>query len=147
MIPSPIRKVDMEGAINFRDLGGYRTQAGTTAWGKIYRSDELCDLTPSDVRLLTERGLRTVVDLRAGTEVAARPGAFVGHELVRYHHNPLIVNNDSSATTTAERLLNLDLRAQLIEMATQSTGTFATLFHLLGHDMELATFRQTFVEE
>ena len=40
------RRVELEGAVNFRDLGGYPTVGGrTTRWRTMYRSDSLADLT------------------------------------------------------------------------------------------------------
>ena len=39
------RRVALEGAMNFRDLGGYSFGAGETCWGAIYRSDSLSKLT------------------------------------------------------------------------------------------------------
>ncbi|MGJ6964660.1 tyrosine-protein phosphatase [Streptosporangium sp. G11] len=65
------RWIDLEGAVNVRDLGGLATVDGqTTRLGRIYRSDNLQGLTGRDVQLLvTELKLRNVVDLRSGPEV------------------------------------------------------------------------------
>jgi len=36
------RIIEIEGVINFRDLGGYQTDDGrTVSWGKLYRSAQL----------------------------------------------------------------------------------------------------------
>ena len=61
----------LEGAFNFRDLGGLRLPDGRRIrQGRLFRSDTLQALTPGDVRvLLDELGLRTVVDLRLAKEV------------------------------------------------------------------------------
>ncbi|MBC2605094.1 tyrosine-protein phosphatase [Pelagicoccus albus] len=64
----------MEGAQNFRDLGGYTTQEGKTVkWGKIYRSNALDKLTDSDQELLKELNIGTVCDLRDEKELAKSP--------------------------------------------------------------------------
>jgi protein-tyrosine phosphatase len=39
MISAQTRHVPLEGANNFRDLGGYSTTTGQTQWGGIYRAD------------------------------------------------------------------------------------------------------------
>jgi protein-tyrosine phosphatase len=53
--------VELEGACNVRDLGGLTTVDGrTTRSGVLLRSDNLQDLTPSDVSLLRGRGVRTL---------------------------------------------------------------------------------------
>lgn len=61
------RWIDLEGAVNVRDLGGLATvDGGTTRFGRIYRSDNLQGLTERDVELLVEElKLRHVIDLRS----------------------------------------------------------------------------------
>lgn len=62
------RQVSLQGAINFRDLGGYSTHDGRhLKWGKIYRSAEISHLTDQDLSELQKRNIDFVVDLR-GTE-------------------------------------------------------------------------------
>ena len=63
------RVLPLEGAQNFRDLGGYSTQSGKrVAWGRLYRSDYLTHLSDADCEYLLATGLRTVFDLRSGME-------------------------------------------------------------------------------
>jgi protein-tyrosine phosphatase len=65
------RKLDFEGAHNFRDLGGYPLAGGRRVReGRLFRSDHLGRLTDPDQVLLDEIGLRTVVDLRRQEERA-----------------------------------------------------------------------------
>jgi protein-tyrosine phosphatase len=71
--PLPYR-LPLEGAVNFRDLGGYRTQDGRrVARGRVYRSDSLHELTSADHQLFNSLGLRTICDLRVGGEKRLRP--------------------------------------------------------------------------
>jgi protein-tyrosine phosphatase len=125
------RRVGLAGALNFRDLGGYATGRGTTANGKLYRSDALSHLTEDDVALLLDLGLATVVDLRRDTELAESPGVFVRHPTVRYHHNP-VITLDGIDLPPHERLLTLDFAAHNVAMARESGATFAYLFRLLA---------------
>lgn len=68
------RRIALEGAINFRDLGGYPTRDGRRiAWGRLYRSDALCSLSASDLERIEALGLRTVCDLRSEEERGRRP--------------------------------------------------------------------------
>jgi protein-tyrosine phosphatase len=63
------RKLDFEGAHNFRDLGGYPLAQGMRLReGRLFRSDHLGRLTDADQSLLDQIGLRTVVDLRRQEE-------------------------------------------------------------------------------
>jgi len=67
------RHVPLSGQPNFRDLGGYASSDGRRVkWGVVYRSGELSQLSPDDVRTLAELGIKTVVDLRSPEEVTAR---------------------------------------------------------------------------
>lgn len=62
-------QVKLEGAWNFRDLGGYQTVDGRTVKrGLLYRSDELSKLTKADVAKLEELGIRTIIDYRGERE-------------------------------------------------------------------------------
>lgn len=66
--------IALEGAYNFRDIGGYATTDGhAIKTGVLYRSDELCHLTDADIERLAELGLSTVIDYRADHERDARP--------------------------------------------------------------------------
>jgi protein-tyrosine phosphatase len=69
------RRVLLEGAPNFRDLGGYATHDGRRVKrGQLFRSGVLADLSDDDLVVLEERiGIKTVVDLRSPEEVASRP--------------------------------------------------------------------------
>ncbi|KPQ21791.1 MAG: protein-tyrosine phosphatase [Rhodobacteraceae bacterium HLUCCA24] len=68
------RRLPFEGAVNFRDLGGYPVAGGGhTAWRRVYRSDSLAELTDSDLARLEALGLYGVVDLRLTEERAKKP--------------------------------------------------------------------------
>jgi protein-tyrosine phosphatase len=64
------RLMPLEGAVNVRDIGGYRSTSGPgIAPGRVLRADALSRLTSADVRTLGAFGLRTVVDFRIPGEV------------------------------------------------------------------------------
>ncbi|MFI9269731.1 tyrosine-protein phosphatase [Kitasatospora sp. NPDC052896] len=64
------RSLGLAGAVNARDLGGYRTADGRVLRGGVaLRSDGLNRLTEADLELLLGLGLRHVVDLRSLDEV------------------------------------------------------------------------------
>ena len=68
------RAVALQGAINFRDLGGYATKDGRQVkWGKIFRSADISKLTGKDLEILLELNLKLVCDLRGQKEDEAAP--------------------------------------------------------------------------
>jgi protein-tyrosine phosphatase len=79
------RRIPLEGAPNFRDLGGYETGDGRIVkWGRIYRSGELAELTDADLATLDELDIKLVCDLRSEGEVAIGPDRLpAGTETVR----------------------------------------------------------------
>jgi len=71
MAPPQIR---LEGAPNFRDLGGYRCADGRRVrHGAVYRSGSLAHLTPRDLDALRQLGVRRAADLRSPQERRRNP--------------------------------------------------------------------------
>lgn len=88
---APDALVPLEGACNFRDLGGYPTVDGRrTRSGRLYRSDGLQELSTRDIDTLRRHRLRTVVDLRTPEEVARFGRGPLAGEPVRYEHVTVI---------------------------------------------------------
>lgn len=64
------RHLPMTGGYNFRDLGGMQTKDGRyVKWGKIFRSDDLANLTPADLDYLAAIPVKTIVDFRSQSEI------------------------------------------------------------------------------
>lgn len=81
-----VRRLPFTGAVNFRDLGGYRTRDGRhTAWGKVYRSDSLCQLTEQDHLLLDRLAIRTLCDFRKPGERKLRPNRLPATHAITVH--------------------------------------------------------------
>jgi protein-tyrosine phosphatase len=75
-----VRRLPLEGANNFRDLGGYRTSDGHyVRWGLVYRSGSLVNLTSKDSEYLHTLGIRLVCDVRADGERARAPDHLEGN--------------------------------------------------------------------
>jgi protein-tyrosine phosphatase len=74
-----IRRLPLEGAVNFRDLGGYRTSDGRyVRWGLAYRSNQLSNLTARDYEYLKSLGIRLVCDVRTEAEQLRSPTHWAG---------------------------------------------------------------------
>jgi protein-tyrosine phosphatase len=89
------RRLDWDGCVNIRDLGGHPTANGdATAFGAIVRADSIRRLSDAGWQALVDYGVRTVVDLRFPSELAADPPRDVPVDVV---HVPLLEDADAEA--------------------------------------------------
>ena len=87
MSDSPARHLNLQGASNFRDLGGYPTADGrTTRWRQIFRSNHLGQLTETDVVAVRGLGVKHAFDFRG---VEERAGALCGVSEIAVHSLPI----------------------------------------------------------
>jgi protein-tyrosine phosphatase len=106
--PTEPRWVELDGAANVRDLGGIAVAGGgVTAPGVLLRSDNLQGLSERDVtRLVDGLGVRVVIDLRTGAEVALEgPGPLVGHDRVEIRHRSLYPEDGERTDAAVDSLL------------------------------------------
>lgn len=90
-VSAPERLVPLDGAFNFRDLGGYRAANGrTTRWGTLFRSDTLHELSLADIERLRAMGLATVIDLRTPRELEQTGRGLLESEPVAFRHLSVI---------------------------------------------------------
>jgi protein-tyrosine phosphatase len=87
----PDRYLDLDGAVNVRDLGGYATQDGrSTRWGIFFRSGTMHALPQVSQDALAGRGLQTIIDLRTTRELESHPNVFSDSSRIRYVHLNMI---------------------------------------------------------
>ena len=87
MSETPTRHLNLSGASNFRDLGGYPTADGRTVrWRQIFRSNHLGHLTDDDAAVLRELGVRSAFDFRGAEE---RTAAICGMPEISVHSLPV----------------------------------------------------------
>jgi len=130
----PSRKLLLEGCFNFRDLGGYPTTDGhTTRWRRLFRADSLSRLTKSDMTILGELGIVTVIDLRTVLEADTQgrfPEDVAG---VTYHHLPLtdtLPGEEESADWDRSAFVT----ERYLAMLSEGTETVSAALRLLAHD-------------
>ncbi len=88
---NPQRIIALDGAVNFRDLGGYTTADGrTTRWGQLYRAAKLTNLTDVGVEALAALDVQTIYDVRSGREVAEEPDRLPTHHTIDHRHRPIV---------------------------------------------------------
>ena len=75
----PMRRIDLCGVPNFRDLGGYAAVDGRRVrWRRLFRSSHLGSLSAADQMLLAGLGVRSICDFRGEAESQARPSRLEG---------------------------------------------------------------------
>ncbi len=110
------QKIELEGCLNFRDVGGYRAADGRVVRrGRLYRSDALHLVTAADVARITgELRIGTIVDLRSTGEVQREGRGPLGALPLRFHHLPLIDGFEMSASSRIHQPINLSDRYFLL---------------------------------
>jgi protein-tyrosine phosphatase len=83
----PARHLNLAGASNFRDLGGYPTKDGRTVrWRQIFRSNHLAHLTSDDIAIVRALGVKSAFDFRGTAE---RAEALCGMPEISVHSLPV----------------------------------------------------------
>ncbi len=82
------RLLNLPGAFNVRDIGGYQTADGRQVrWGQVFRAGSLSYLTDEGLVQLQAWGIRTICDLRTSHEAETMPTLLP--DGVTYRHIPL----------------------------------------------------------
>jgi len=132
----PNRVWRLEGATNFRDLGGYAGHGGRPLrWRRLFRSEHLAGLTPADQAALAALGLARAVDFRGVTERAATPYELPGVTQHALSIEPTVVQRMQDLVQAGQRL-NAPLVTGLMEelyraLVNDQAHRFAELFALL----------------
>jgi protein-tyrosine phosphatase len=86
----PSIHLELEGAHNFRDIGGFRTgNGGRVPKGCIYRSDALSKLSAHDLTTINTLNLRTIIDVRTPNERRSKPDRLPAHSKIEIIHIPI----------------------------------------------------------
>ncbi|MBL8349394.1 MAG: tyrosine-protein phosphatase [Burkholderiaceae bacterium] len=140
MIDHPDRVWRLQGATNFRDLGGYPGHGGRVVrWRRLFRSDHLGDLTAGDKAQLAALGLAKAFDFRGTSERAATPYELVDVEQHSLAIEPSVVQRMQDLVA-AGRTLTAPVVTELMKdlyrsLVNDQAHHFAVLFeHLLATD-------------
>jgi len=131
---------EIPGAINFRDLGGFRTPEGSVRHGRVFRSAMTQNITDEGFARLRERyGVARVFDLRSQIEVE-RDGLarFEDHGIERHH---LVVRGASALTPDDRRSLFRQMLERDYDWGThyrsyvgEHADSYVTLIRILSGD-------------
>jgi protein tyrosine/serine phosphatase len=101
--------LDWDGCVNVRDLGGFATPAGETAFGVFVRADNARKLTAAGWRAATEHGIRTLLDLRSEPERVADPPEHAGFTHTRLSLFDHFDGDPSYRADLMARVANVDI--------------------------------------
>ena len=134
------RTLELKGARNVRDLGGYpygteEGATGTTAFGAFLRAGSLSGLRGADFARLERYGLRRVIDVRSSFETRHWPDPFAGkgHPNVGYVHIPMLDQLNSSGMRGQIPVRMSDVYLQLLD---DDADSFRCVFEALDLDDE-----------
>ncbi|MFJ8431929.1 tyrosine-protein phosphatase [Kitasatospora sp. NPDC094019] len=120
------RSLGLFGAVNARDLGGYRTAEGTVLRaGVALRSDGLHRLTDEDLGRLAGLGPLRIVDLRSGDEVRDA-GADRTADGMTSHHLPVFAAHFDIHATLRSALADPDPAGQRALLGDGRAGAMMT---------------------
>ena len=120
-------RIELEGPINFRDLGGPAAVGGTVRHGVVFRADGLHTMTLADLETVVGRlGVRHVVDLRSEAERTDPGLGLIADAPVENHHVPIL---DETASVWAGSVRLADLYRSMLD---NSAERFAHAIHLVA---------------
>src|ERR1700685_2654841 len=100
--------IDLEGAVNVRDVGGTPTaDGGEIVYRRLLRSENLQELTAADIALLVDEiGVTRLVDLRSTGELMIEgPAPLDTVDGVQHAHHPVLKEFLDASDTVAAALL------------------------------------------
>ena len=133
---TPTRSLQLSGASNFRDLGGYVGHQGRSVrWRRLFRSDHLAALTQDDIVALSRHGLARVCDFRGEAERAPLLCAMPGLSVHFLPIEPTVVQGMSDLLASGHRLTAQDtvrlMQQTYRAFVHHNAAPYAELFRLL----------------
>jgi len=121
------RRIPLERAFNFRDLGGYGAARGfTVRWGRVYRADGIHRIEGADLARVAALGIRTVLDLRTRSELADHGRVPTEAIDSSYHHLPILEEVWERDLVLAELDAVEFLAGRYLEMLDVGAGAIVT---------------------
>jgi protein-tyrosine phosphatase len=135
---TPVTPALLQGASNFRDIGGYLTQNGRRVrHGRVFRSDHLAGLTADDERRLQALGVSHSLDFRGVAEYTATPYDIAGVQRVALTIEPTVIARMQALVAqgivpTTEETVEL-MRETYRDFVNRNANTFGRFMkHLLA---------------
>jgi Protein tyrosine/serine phosphatase len=128
-----MRKVELAGAFNVRDLGGYQSRLGReTRRGKLYRADGLNRLSEEDIQKLAALKINLDIDLRSDEEIKKWPDKIIELSGLSYEKVSLLPSVDATE-------LPKSLGELYLYMLDHSQAEFLRIFQLIAKNADGVT--------
>lgn len=132
------RIIRLDGAVNFRDIGGYGAEGGRqTRWRRVFRSDSLAELTPADQDRLMELGLFGLSDFRLTKERESKPDRLPeGHGITMLTPGFIPKGTEDMLRRVADgeldaAAINAEVRHHYHLFATEHLGEYVSTFRMI----------------
>jgi protein tyrosine/serine phosphatase len=128
--------IELDGVANMRDVGGLpTTDGGAIAPRRLLRSDNLQDLTESDIRhLVDELGVTDIVDLRSNVEVRIEgPGPLQVRDLATHHRHSLFRDDEDDVSAEDALVLPWSSKAKRRTQPAERRDDDYWASHYLGY--------------
>ena len=137
------RRLPLDGATNFRDLGGYRGRdQRPLRWRRLFRSDHLAHLSDADRRALAQLGVKRAFDFRGTQERAAATYELPGLQQHSLAIEPSVAQRMAdllrSGVVLDEAHMTELMHELYVHLVDANAGRYAEWFdHLLADDSPL----------
>ena len=136
------RWLALDGPVNFRDLGGYPTDAGgSVRTGLVYRADSLHTMSDRDVDLVVRAvGIETVIDLRTAGEVELIGVGPIRDAGIRWHNISIFDETQrteprlpgAETPVDSQDIVERSMAQEYLDMLERTGPQFATVLELLA---------------
>ncbi|MEK3914189.1 tyrosine-protein phosphatase [Paenibacillus sp. FSL H7-0331] len=131
------RVIALEGAVNFRDMGGYQVADGRTVkYGLLFRSDQLGGLTGQDLQIVSGLRLRTILDYRSEGEAERSPTpALEGVDYRRLEASPLaaLTNMHADKDALTRGIIDRETMIELYKRLPFANPAYRFLIDAMAH--------------
>ena len=136
------RLLDMQGTVNFRDIGGFRVnETHQVAWGKIFRSGHLSKLNKKEYDYFSSLNIENIIDFRGKSMVKRFRDKIPNPKSVNWIGLPIEskglemrklgkkILNDDLNDFDAEKILTKSYRGFIKYSKTEIKTVFQTIFN------------------
>lgn len=132
---NPIRceLLDIPGAENVRDLGGYTgTDGRTVACRRFIRAGGMDALTQEGVAAVRGLGVRCIIDLRSGMERARNPDTLEQDAAIAYRHIPMLDYIQSSLAGEGQAVFPDSMEEMYLGLLENDKQDFLQVFRIFA---------------